>query len=108
MQYWLDNSNLTSKAKNAIRIFSITICDIPKKTNINDFFSILKTNPHLQLQQFKEPNKWHILIEKKLMQKKVKIYKNCMVTKILTKNKKTIGVSYINLVNNSINEIKGK
>lgn len=108
LQYWLDNSNLTSKAKNAIRIFSITICDIPKKTNINDFFSIFKINPFLQLQQFREPNKWHMLIEKKLIKNKVKIFKNCMVTKILTKNKKPIGVSYINLVNNYINEIKGK
>lgn len=107
LQYWLDNSNLTNNAKNAIRIFCIVLGDVPKKTNINDFFSIIKTNPFATLKQFKEPNKWHMLIEKKLMQKKVKIYKNCMVTKILTKNKKPIGVSYINLKNNYVYEVKG-
>ena len=107
LQYWLDNSNLTRNAKEAIRIFCIVLGDVPKKTNINDFFSIIKTNPFATLKQFKEPNKWHMLIEKKLIKNKVKIYKNCMVTEILTKNKKPIGISYINLKNNYVDEIKG-
>jgi len=107
LQYWLDNSNLTNNAKEAIRIFCIVLGDVPKKTNINDFFSIIKTNPFATLKQFKEPNKWHMLIEKKLIKNKVKIYKNCMVTEILTKNKKPIGISYINLKNNYVDEIKG-
>ena len=37
MQEWMDNNNLSEPAKNAIRIVSITINDIPENTHVNDF-----------------------------------------------------------------------
>ena len=98
LQSWLDKSNLSKNAKYAIRIFSITICDIPEKTNINDFFSMFTYNSTKKnLQQFTEPDKWHNIIEQKLLNKNVNIYKNCEVVKINILNNIPVGVTYLNL-----------
>lgn len=59
------------------------------------------------MSQFKEPNKWHYLIEQKLRTNNVKIYKNCTVTKINSSNNKPNGVSFKNTVNNTITNING-
>ena len=74
---WFKKTPLSKKAKKALSIISILICDRPDKTNINDFFgSVSSTLP----KQMKEPNKWHELIESYLMKKdNVKILKNTEV-----------------------------
>lgn len=74
---WMNNSNLSIKAKNAIKIISILICDRPDKTNINDFFGSIS---YALPTQMKEPNKWHEQIEKHLNTKEnVSILKNTKV-----------------------------
>lgn len=86
VQNWMDKSSLSMGAQKAIKIISILICDKPEKTNINDFFgSVSYAFP----QQMKEPNRWHILIEKFLNTKdNVKILKNTKVIKLDKTNEK--------------------
>jgi len=77
---WMNNSNLSIKAKKAIKIISILICDRPDKTNINDFFGSVS---YALPTQMKEPNKWHKMIEKHLNSKKnVTILKNTKVMEL--------------------------
>jgi hypothetical protein len=91
MHEWLTNSDMSNLAKNAIRIICITICDIPKKTNVNDFFGSISAASAFT--QFKQPNKWHHLIETKLASMPhVTIKKKTMVNKLLENNNKITGV----------------
>jgi len=77
---WMEESGLSKKAKKAIKIISILICDRPDKTNINDFFGSVS---YALPKQMKEPNKWHEVIENHLKQKKnVTILKNTQVTNL--------------------------
>lgn len=74
---WINTSGLSKKARKAVKIISILICDRPDKTNINDFFGSVS---YALPTQMKEPNKWHDIIEKKLKQNKnVTILKNTQV-----------------------------
>ena len=92
LQNVLDNSDLTKNAKDAITLLCITVNDIPSKTNINEFLETLKLkqeNLHEMqgIQQFKDSNKWHNIIEKKLNKlDNVKIFKNTKIIKLLQKN----------------------
>ena len=57
---------------------------------MNDFAGTLQLST-AGFQQFKEPNKWHKLLEKKLgKMSNVRIYKNTMINKLQVKNKKYI------------------
>ena len=74
---WMRLSKLSIRAKKAINILSIVICDRPDKTNINDFFGSVS---YALPKQMKEPNKWHQSIETHLNRKKnVTILKNTKV-----------------------------
>ena len=89
---WMNQVNLSNQCKKAIRIICILINDIPEKTNINDFFgSIVYILP----KQLKEPNKWHELIEKYLLDRNVKILKNTRVIQL----EKQKGTFYIRTKN---------
>ena len=85
IQEWINEAPLSENAKKAIKIISILICDIPEKTNVNDFFNSITA---LGIpKQMREPNKWHTLIEEYLTKKSnVKIYKNSKVIKLLKNN----------------------
>lgn len=88
VQEWLDNEPFSDKCKKAIKILCIVICDRPDKTNINNFFGAIMSmqNP---IKQFREPNKWHKLIELKINDwKNVSILKSTEVQSIFTHNSK--------------------
>lgn len=92
LQNILDDSDLSQNAKNALTLLCITVNDLPSKTNINEFLITLhlkEENVHEMqgIQQFKDPNKWHNIIEKKLNKlDNVKIFKNTKIIKLLENN----------------------
>ena len=88
----LEKSTLSDSCKKFIRIFSILINAPVEYTNMNDFAGTLQLST-AGFQQFKEPNKWHKLLEKKLgKMSNVRIYKNTMINKLQVKNKKIYSV----------------
>ena len=89
---WLDKSTLTDSAKKFITILSITINDIPEKTNLNDFINALRRTSSFTLKQFKDSNKWHKTIENKLIENNNSVLKNTEVVKILEKDNYVYGV----------------
>jgi len=104
---WIKQNKLSKTAINAITILSITICDKPENTNINDFFCSFGLNI---IKQMTEPNKWHNIIEEYLKTKKnVTILKNTKVIKLIDSKKSNIinSVYIQNLLNNSYSEING-
>lgn len=92
LQEVLNNNNLDQKTKRTISIISILISDRPEKTNINDFFMTQFTT----LYQYKDSNLWHRNVEKILKSKGVTIYKNTLVTNIVSSNNKITGVNINN------------
>tara|TARA_Y100000389_G_scaffold78668_1_gene75452 strand:- start:16618 stop:18030 length:1413 start_codon:yes stop_codon:yes gene_type:complete len=103
---WLEKSNLSEKAKNAITIISITICDVPNKTNVNDFFCSLGATG--EFKQFTDANKWHNILEEKMCKMKdIKIRKNTIVNKLIEKNNKIIGIVCKDLVTGMSKQILG-
>ena len=85
LEEWLNQVNLSTKAKKLIRIFSILINDLPDKTNANDFFNTL--NIPGSVKQYKNPNILNHKIEQNLKKyKNVKIRKNTTVIKLKQKN----------------------
>lgn len=107
LMMWIKQSKLSKSAIKAITILSITICDKPENTNINDFFCSMGLNVPKQMI---EPNKWHNTIEEYLKTKKnVTILKNTKVIKLNdSKKSNMIDSVYIqNLLDNSYSEING-
>ena len=107
LQNVMDSSDLSDIAKNTLTLFCITINDLPSKTNINDFvhcvsFKQDELHEMQGLQQFKESNKWHNIIEDKLNQlDNVKIYKNTKIIKLLQKNNNIYSaISHNNIIFN--------
>ena len=98
LQNWIDNSNLSEKAKKGIKIASVTISDRPDKTNVNDFFCSF--SPIFYFKQFKDPNKWHTIIEKN-----INVIKNTEVVQILEDNKRIKGVKVKNLLSGKYDEL---
>ena len=104
--------NFSSKGKKILRVLCITLCDTPENTNINNFIGVIKRFSNISFEdtgfkQYKDPNKWHQLFEKKMNKKDyVDILKNCKVTSLLTNGNKVIGVKYIQ--NNITKELKSK
>lgn len=99
VQEWFYISGLSEKAKKAIEIICITVCDRPDNTNINDFFCSIGP---VNLTQFKDSNKWHELIENKLIRSgNVKIFKYTEVVKLNQKNNQIISMVVKNLENKS-------
>jgi hypothetical protein len=96
LQEWLNSTKLSKNGKNAIKIISILICDRPSKTNASVFFNSLGLS---NLKQFKEPNKWHEIIENKI-KKNVNFHKKCKVISLIEKNNKITGIEYIKLNTN--------
>ena len=107
MHIWMEHfSNLSSQAKKALRILCITICDRPENTNINDFFSSLSANT--KLMQFKDPNKWHRIIESRIHSlPHVNIHKSTEIVEILERNHSVYGVVSRNNKTKYINEHYG-
>ena len=105
MQEWMDNNNLSEPAKNAIRILSITINDIPENTHVNDFFGAIGLT---SLKQFKEPNKWYQIIEDQFsFMKNVNLYKSTEVINLSGTKENIDGAVCKNLVNGKVKLIKG-
>ena len=105
MQEWMDNNNLSKSAKNALRILTITICDLPENTHVNDFFAAIGLT---SLKQFKEPNKWHQIIEDQFsFMKNVNVYKSTEVINLSGTKESIDGAVCKNLVNGKVKLIKG-
>lgn len=86
IEEWFNKVNLSNKAKKLLTILSVLFNDIPKKTNVNDFFYTL--NIPGTLKQYKNPNILNHKIEQKLKKyKNVKIRKNTTVLKLNQNNK---------------------
>ena len=100
LQSWMNSSNLSSAAKKAIKILSITLCDRPDKTNVTDFFGSIQLSEPVK--QMKNPNEWYEYIEKNC---NIKFLKNCNVLKLINKGNIITSLLYEN--NNKIFEIKG-
>ena len=95
LQEWLDTSSLSSKAKQAIRIISITICDTPINTNLFDFFGSLSSGANLI--QMKNPNQWVNILEDTFKQNSnISVFKNTKVISINSSQSKVTSVSCIN------------
>lgn len=105
MQEWMDNNNLSEPAKNALRILTITICDLPENTHVNDFFAAVGVT---SIKQFKEPNKWHQIIEDQFsFMKNVNVYKSTEVINLSGTKESIDGAVCKNLVNGKVKLIKG-
>ena len=105
MQEWMDNNNLSKPAKNALRILTITICDLPENTHVNDFFGAVGLT---SIKQFKEPNKWHQIIEDQFsFMKNVNLYKSTEVINLSGTKESIDGAVCKNLVNGKVKLIKG-
>ena len=101
IKQWFNKVNLSNKAKKLLTIFSILFNDIPKKTNVNDFFYTL--NIPSTLKQYKNPNILNQKIEQKLKKyKNVKITKNTTVLKL---NQKNNLINYIQCLDNNTKQI---
>jgi len=92
LQEWMDQSNLSDRAKQCLRIISITICDTPKNTNHHDFFGEVS---YVNLTQMKEPNKWLNILQKHFEGTDIKIHINTLVKSIREKNNSVSNVTCI-------------
>lgn len=98
LQEWLDSTNMSKNGKKTIKTFSILVNAHPRDTHVNDFFTLFSNIPPPNFIQFKDPNRWHELVESKI-KNKAQIYKNTelirinsnesRITDIITTNKKT-------------------
>lgn len=90
LQEWIDQSDLSERGKQCLRIISVTICDTPENTNHKDFFGSVS---YVNLKQMKEPNKWlHILNEYFDSNNNIKIHRNTLVKSIGGTNNKISNV----------------
>lgn len=107
VQEWMDISYLSNKAKYALRILCITICDLPKNTNITDFVSSI--NPSgMDVVQMKEPNKWHQLIEFYFRtQQGIQVYKNMKVIQVNGNSHSVTSVDCLDIFQNRMIQFSG-
>ncbi len=90
LQEWMDHSNLSIKAKECLRIISVTICDTPENTNHHDFFGEIS---YVNLTQMKNPNKWLNILQKYFKSSNnITIYKNTLVKGLSDTNNKVNNV----------------
>ena len=97
LQQWLNNSLLSEKAKEAIKIISITICDTPKNTNLFDFFGSISGG--VDLLQMKDPNQWNIILDNYFQSiSNIHVYKG---TEVIGINSDYKGVRSVTCVKNN-------
>ena len=92
LQKWMDNSSLSSSAKRVLTVISITICDRPDKTNVNDFFGSFSG---LHLKQMRNSNKWHERLREILEERGVEFKLNCEVTDIKSIGNKARSIQFV-------------
>ena len=102
VQDWLDMSTLNINAKKYIKMTCIILCDRPDNTNLKDFMRSAVEFGKITPYQFKDTNKWHELIEKKIKDNNGFIYKNTEVVKLLEKDNKISCVVIKDLNTNEI------
>lgn len=106
VQDWLNTNYMSPSAKDAIRIISITVCDVPKNTNVHDFFGSLQP---VNLIQMKEPNKWHMILEHIFEGlSNVELYKNMKVIKINGSEKFASGVECVDTSSNHVHNFNAQ
>ena len=91
LQEWMDENNITTKGKRAIRNLSLTFQGVPEDLSAYAFFKAIRENGFRSVGfiQFRESDKWLKLWEEKLNKKKnVKIVKGCHLTNFVSKGKK--------------------
>ena len=92
---WLNQSSMSKKGKDALRILCITVNDIPEKTNAKVFFNTLGLSGNFI--QMSDSNKWHNLIENKLKNmKNVQIIKNTTIDSLQYENNNIVSALCIN------------
>ena len=89
---WMDDNNITTKGRKAIRNFSLTLATVPQDLSAYCFFSsIYEGLGKGKFIQFREGDKWLKEWEKKLRKKdNVKIYLNCKVNSFTSSSGKII------------------
>jgi len=91
LQEWMDENNITTKGKKAIRNLSLTFQGVPEDLSTYAFFKAIRENGFKSVGfiQFREGDKWLKKWEEKLNKKKnVKIVKGCHLTNFVSKGKK--------------------
>ena len=91
---WMDSSDLSQGARDAIRVFCILINDTPEKTHVKDFFGFLRNfhawkNPV----QFRDPNEWHQRILEKFREMgNVRVVTGCACEEMIHDGRKAVSV----------------
>tara|TARA_Y100000741_G_scaffold349379_1_gene318441 strand:- start:75 stop:1508 length:1434 start_codon:yes stop_codon:yes gene_type:complete len=106
LQEWLDTTTISKKGKKAIKIFSILINAHPRDTHVNDFFAGFTSIPPPNFLQFREPNKWHQLVESKI-KNKAQIFKNTEVIRINSNESRITDIITTNKKNGEVKIHKG-
>lgn len=92
VQQWMEENNITTRGKKAIRNLSITLATVPEDLSAFCFFdAIYQGFGKGKFIQFREGDKWLIEWEKRLKSRKnVKIYKECKLNSLVSKKKEII------------------
>lgn len=90
LQEWMDENNITTNGKKAIRNLSLSFQGVPEDLSTYAFFKAIREGfGSAEFIQFRESDKWLKLWEEKLNKKKnVKIVKGCHLTNFVSKGKK--------------------
>ena len=92
LQEWMDENNITTKGKRAIRNLSLSFQGIPEELSTYAFFKAIREGfGSAEFIQFRESDEWLKKWEEKLNKKdNVKIVKECHLTNLVSKGKKII------------------
>ena len=105
VQEWMDNNDLSLRAKEIIKTFSIIAQSTPNQVNINDFMGSFTI---ASIKQMREPNKWHEILEQRFKtMPNVKVYKSTEVITINSNNEDVEGIVAKHIVNGNVKFIKG-
>ena len=90
LQEWMDENNITTKGKRAIRNLSLSFQGVPEELSAYAFFKAIREGfGSAKFVQFRESDEWLKRWEKKLSKKdNVKIVKGCHLTNLVSKGKK--------------------
>ena len=90
LQEWMDENNITTRGKKAIRNLSLSLQGVPEDLSTYAFFkSIREGFGSAEFIQFRESDEWLKKWEEKLSKKdNVKIVKECYLTNLVSKGKK--------------------
>ena len=105
---WLRASPLSGDAKDALRILSILICDVPDNTNAVDFFSTISSPVPSGIKQFTRPNKWHGIVTEKILSKEnCGLFLGTRAERVIGDGVRADGVACVDVATNSRFAVRG-